>query len=257
MAARRDRVESFHRAAGAAYSSMMRLDPYSRHKKMINDYVIAKGKKPPSAAHTYRTDNDILREKHRFLRTDDELSASDWEERMALKYYSRLFKEYCLADMTYYVESKIGLRWRTEREVFKGKGQFVCGNLACEERDGLESYEVNFSYKEAGERKNALVKLRCCPTCADKLNYKHNRRMEKRRRKEERRSKRKRRRGESQAPENDEDQRASEESGGESESPEEEKRAEGDVAAKVWKDQPELEKTRDEEFDEYLSSMFP
>lgn len=32
-------------------------------------------------------------------------------------------------------------------------------------------YQVNFAYKEHGERRNALVKLRLCPKCADKLNY--------------------------------------------------------------------------------------
>jgi len=63
------------------------------------------------------------------------------------------------------------MRWRTEKEVVSGKGQFVCGNKQCGNRQGLGSYEVNFGYKEAGEHKQALVKLRVCPECADKLNY--------------------------------------------------------------------------------------
>ncbi|CAL5398448.1 unnamed protein product [Camellia sinensis] len=40
----------------------------------------------------------------------------------------------------------IGLRWRTEKEVVSGKGQVG----------------VNFSYFEAGENKQALVKLVTC-----------------------------------------------------------------------------------------------
>ena len=40
-----------------------------------------------------------------------------------------------------------------------GKGQFMCGNKKCEEREGLRSWEVNFGYVEHGEKKNALVKL--------------------------------------------------------------------------------------------------
>ncbi|RVX02878.1 Protein FRA10AC1 [Vitis vinifera] len=87
----------------------------------------------------------------------------------------------------------IGLRWRTEKEVISGKGQFICGNKHCDKRDGLTSYEgktkplcwpsgqplmiiceiylnstsivkkeVNFSYFEAGENKQALVKLVTC-----------------------------------------------------------------------------------------------
>lgn len=37
------------------------------------------------------------------------------------------------------------------------------------------AHQVNFAYKEAGEHKQALVKLRVCPSCATKLNYKKQR----------------------------------------------------------------------------------
>ncbi|KAJ6755116.1 ACID PHOSPHATASE-RELATED [Salix purpurea] len=67
---------------------------------------------------------------------------------------------------------KIGLRWRTEKEVISGKGQFICGNKHCDVKDGLASYEVNFSYFEAGENKQALVKLILCDRCAEKLHHK-------------------------------------------------------------------------------------
>ena len=40
-------------------------------------------------------------------------------------------------------ESKVGLRWRTEREVVVGKGQFACGAKGCDERRALASYEVS------------------------------------------------------------------------------------------------------------------
>ncbi|KAK4793875.1 hypothetical protein SAY86_011869 [Trapa natans] len=49
--------------------------------------------------------------------------------------------------------------------------QFLCGNKHCDDSDTLGSYEVNFSYFEAGESKQALVKLVACQRCADKLNY--------------------------------------------------------------------------------------
>lgn len=52
------------------------------------------------------------------------------------------------------------MRWRIEKEVVIGKGQFICGSRACEERDTLRSWEVNFAYLEHGAKKNALVKLR-------------------------------------------------------------------------------------------------
>lgn len=40
------------------------------------------------------------------------------------------------------------------------QGQFACGALRCQERRDLHSYELNFKYKEAGEVKNELVKVR-------------------------------------------------------------------------------------------------
>ncbi|MCO5572782.1 hypothetical protein L7F22_026541 [Adiantum nelumboides] len=70
---------------------------------------------------------------------------------------------------------KIGMRWRAEKEVISGKGQFVCGSRKCDAKDDLSSYEVNFTYREAGENKQALVKLRVCPGCGEKLNYKRDR----------------------------------------------------------------------------------
>lgn len=52
-----------------------------------------------------------------------------------------------------------------------GKGQFVCGSKHCSDNDELRSWEINFNYFEHGEKKNALVKLRLCPSCSKRLNY--------------------------------------------------------------------------------------
>lgn len=51
------------------------------------------------------------------------------------------------------------MRWRIEKEVLDGKGQFICGNKKCIEKDFLKTWEVNFGYIEKNEKKNALVKL--------------------------------------------------------------------------------------------------
>ena len=88
-------------------------------------------------------------------------------------------QEYALADLSFYKEGRIGLRWRTEAEVVEGKGQFMCGNITkrrdkkgCSEREPhLHSYELNFAYLEHGQKKNELVKVRVCRRCAEKLNY--------------------------------------------------------------------------------------
>ncbi|XP_061372493.1 uncharacterized protein LOC133314962 [Gastrolobium bilobum] len=149
------------------------LNAYDRHKKFINDYVSFYGKEKPSNLKLpIKTDQDTLREGYRFIRSEEDDMNPSWEQRLVKRYYDKLFKEYCLADMSQYKSGKIGLRWRTEKEVISGKGQFICGNKHCNEKDGLASYEVNFCYFEAGENKQALVKLVTCERCAQKLNYK-------------------------------------------------------------------------------------
>lgn len=69
------------------------------------------------------------------------------------------------------------MRWRTEREVVDGKGQFSCGEVNCSsanlqfKRD-LCSYEVPFTYATLdGKRTTTLVKVRLCGPCALRLYY--------------------------------------------------------------------------------------
>ncbi|XP_047336681.1 protein FRA10AC1 isoform X2 [Impatiens glandulifera] len=149
------------------------LNAYDRHKKFLNDYVafygkeVSKQEKLPS-----KTDHDTLKEGYRFIRSEEDDLDPSWEQKLVKRYYNKLFKEYCIADMSHYKNGKIGLRWRTEKEVMSGKGQFVCGNKHCNDKDGLGSYEVNFCYVEAGQEKQALVKLVACERCAEKLVYK-------------------------------------------------------------------------------------
>ena len=143
-----------------------------RHRRLLKEGL--------KQSHAGETDAEILKRHHRFIVSEEEYTEapSSWEIRMAHKYYKRLFKEYALADLSRYRERKIGLRWRTEREVVSGKGQFVCGNVAkkkgkaaCEETEGLHSFEVNFAYVECDVRKNELVKVRLCKRCAKKMNH--------------------------------------------------------------------------------------
>jgi len=163
-------------------ASMREMDAYSRHRKLIDDYIKYYNGKPEDLQYKPEpglTDYDVLKQAHRFVRTAEDDADSSWDQRLAKKYYDKLFKEYCLADMSRYKEGKVGLRWRTQDEVMKGKGQFVCGNKKCDEVDDLKSYEVNFAYVEGGVRKQALVKLRLCSRCAYKLNYRKIQEMEK------------------------------------------------------------------------------
>ncbi|XP_018574765.1 protein FRA10AC1 [Anoplophora glabripennis] len=160
-------------------TQMRYLNPYDLHKLIINDYVL---KKPGDTrllkrdTSKDRNDYHVIKENHKFLWDNDETPKS-WELQFAKKYYDKLFKEYCIGDLTLYKENKIALRWRTEKEVIVGKGQFICGNKKCEEKEDLRTWEVNFAYIEQGNKKNALVKIRLCPECSKKLNY-HNKKKE-------------------------------------------------------------------------------
>ncbi|XP_065565172.1 protein FRA10AC1-like [Artemia franciscana] len=154
-------------------SSFFSMTAYDRHKQMINNYFLYY-KGSTSALQQDRSrlkrDSDIVREHHQFLWESNE-EAQSWEKRLAKKYYDKLYKEYCICDLRFYKENKVALRWRTEKELVEGKGQFSCGEKHCSEKDHLRTWEVNFAYAEHGQKKNALVKLRLCPDCSYKLNY--------------------------------------------------------------------------------------
>jgi protein FRA10AC1 len=100
------------------------------------------------------------------------------------------------------------LRWRTAPEVVEGIGEDTCGSLRCRhhrlagiddawtdeewDQDGhgrkgerskkrrrkvkepprLRAFELPFAYEEAGERKDALVKVKLCSRCEGKLRWK-------------------------------------------------------------------------------------
>ncbi|XP_057457108.1 uncharacterized protein LOC130748039 isoform X2 [Lotus japonicus] len=134
-----------------------------------------------------------------------------------------------------------GYRWRTEKEVISGKGQFICGNKHCDEKDGLASYEVNFCYFEAGENKQALVKLVTCERCARKLNYKRQKEKEQLEKRQQEQDRRKRNRSKS-----DDDLDEFQES--------KERRQKGKRATISPSDHKIDD---DDNIDEYLEGMFP
>ncbi|KAL0880142.1 hypothetical protein ABMA27_002617 [Loxostege sticticalis] len=235
------------------------LNPYELHKYLVNVYCLT-GKGSTSLlkrdSSRDRTDLDVIRENHKFLWEEDDV-ADSWEKQLAKKYYDKLFKEYCICDLTRYKENKVALRWRIEREVVLGKGQFQCGNKHCLSDHDLKSWEVNFAYVEDNQKKNALVKVRLCPECSDKLNYRSKKREVKRLKK-----KKKTKHKDKQVVEN--------ESEGESprtpegEPPEEIEPStsqtvadEAQAADSLWKKAPlePEEKTREEEFEEYLDDL--
>ncbi|KAJ4477332.1 folate-sensitive fragile site protein Fra10Ac1-domain-containing protein [Lentinula aciculospora] len=119
-----------------------------------------------------KTEFEILKDSHQFLR-DGEVNENhlSWEEKLASKYYSSLYREFAVCDLKHYKSGKFALRWRTEDEVLAGTGESTCGNTRCKHRTSvqydrppknkkpaLSTLELPFAYSEHGENKSALSK---------------------------------------------------------------------------------------------------
>uniref|UniRef100_A0A0K0EDI7 Protein FRA10AC1 homolog n=1 Tax=Strongyloides stercoralis TaxID=6248 RepID=A0A0K0EDI7_STRER len=149
------------------------MDIFKRHQKLISTFVNMKQKEEVDLGNVSKHNiSNIVKCHMKFIydKNVDE-SKMTWEEKLAKRYYDRIYKEYCIADLSKYKENKIALRWRLESEVKKGKGQFICGGKDCEIMENLSTWEVNFKYKEKDEIKNVLVKVCLCEECSKKLNF--------------------------------------------------------------------------------------
>ncbi|XP_041451143.1 protein FRA10AC1 isoform X2 [Drosophila obscura] len=247
--------------------NLNKLSDKERHNYILNHYVLNTAAESESRKH--KRDIDVIRENHRFLWEDDEVDCElSWEQRLALRYYKKLFKEYCIADLTRYKENKIALRWRTEHEVVDGTGQFQCGSRHCVERTDLRSWEVNFKYIEHGVPMNALVKLRLCPTHTEQLNYrtkKNEHKKQRRREKDERRAGRrnKRRKLDNTAEDGEEKEGKKEEEPAVPKADQETLNIDAEEPTstaddRIWLEQPDLSKeqpSREQEFESYLEDL--
>ncbi|XP_022115113.2 protein FRA10AC1 homolog isoform X3 [Pieris rapae] len=224
------------------------LNPYELHKYLVNVYCLnTKGSTGLLTRDTSkdRTDLDVIRENHKFLWEEDDV-ADTWEKQLAKKYYDKLFKEYCICDLSRYKENKVALRWRIEKEVVLGKGQFHCGSKGCNSDQGLKSWEVNFAYREGDEKKNALVKVQC----SEKLNYRSKKREIKRLKKSHKKKKHVKESDEEEDVPQIETEEISEESSISAQ-------AVNDDGNSLWKKgvQETEEKSREEEFENYLEEL--
>lgn len=113
-------------------------------------------------------DQAILEEKYEFIPAKKK--PISWQDRMVEKYQNGLYKEYTLADLSQ--PGKVGLRWRTKKEVLEGIGERTCGNKACMATARLITLRVPFAYVEQGVSKMDIVKLRLCPKCEPLVNKK-------------------------------------------------------------------------------------
>lgn len=84
------------------------MNAYEVHKRLINTYVLQRRgdtsllKRDTSKD---KTDLDVLKENHKFLWDDQ--PPTTWEEKISKRYYDKLFKEYCICDLTFYKENKV------------------------------------------------------------------------------------------------------------------------------------------------------
>ena len=245
-------------------AQILSMSAYDRHKQLVNDYMLffpgATKMVLQRDSSRDRRDIDVIRENHRFLWDEDSsvdnkaaTASMTWGEQLARKYWQKLFKEYCICDLSRYKENKVAMRWRTEKEVVAGKGQFSCGERKCKEDDpsALRTWEVDFGYVEAGEKKNALVKVRLCPDCSYKLNYRRKRKEVTK--KSKRKDKKRRRREEVEGERED----ILDEKVAKMREEEQEKKMEAQ-AKDIWKAPVEVEqeRSREEDFSEYLEDLF-
>lgn len=146
-------------------------DAFTRHKQMMSLYSnLEQLKQRPLP----KSDWEELKEHFQFLPPELAEGQQDpsWQQRMVRLYHARLFKEYCMCDLSRAKDlGKVAMRWRTEDEVIAGSGQFTCANVSCQSKSDLCAFEVNFGYVEHGEKKNALVKIVLCPECSHLLQY--------------------------------------------------------------------------------------
>ncbi|KAF5391639.1 hypothetical protein D9757_002469 [Collybiopsis confluens] len=166
-------------------SSSSRIRLSERHSMALFSYG-GSSKAQPAGPHG-KTEFEILKESHKFLRDENEAEDKNnmlsWEEKLASKYYSNLYREFAVCDLKHYKSGNFALRWRTEDEVLSGTGEMACGNTRCKHYDRmsakfqgkkpvLTTLELPFAYMEHGEAKSALVKVVLCEKCLEKLMWK-------------------------------------------------------------------------------------
>merc|ERR1712126_784368 len=143
-------------------------------------------------------------------------------------------------------------------EVVAGKGQFVCGNKKCDIRKKLRTWEVNFGYVEHSVKKNALIKCRLCFECSYKLNYHHKKKEVTKKKKKKSKKKKRKRNSSSSDSESDEKKKKKRRKDKKLDKEMEENEKLDKQEKDVWSAplQKEEERSKEDEFDEFLDDLF-
>ncbi|XP_071266186.1 protein FRA10AC1 isoform X2 [Salvelinus alpinus] len=219
---------------------LISMNAFERHKKFVSDYILYYGGKVEDLRRSTandKSDLDVVRENHRFLWRDEDEEEMTWEKELAKKYYDKLFKEYCIADLSRYKENKFGFRWRVEKEVVSGKG--LCPEC---------SFKLNYHHK----RKEVIAKRKRPKSSEENEVEPQSKRAKKGSKKHK--NKHKKRQKDHSSPSNSEDdsQESDKAEGEHSEEPDSLSEADH------WKGPaPTMEeKSSEEKFDEYFEDMF-
>ncbi|KAH9710175.1 Folate-sensitive fragile site protein [Citrus sinensis] len=175
------------------YQAQIRgLNAYDRHNKFLKDYVAFYGKeKPMSLKLPVKTDQDTLREGFRYNQLVPTIYILCEYFLCSLFIALTLFKilhsrHVALQEWQDWFEME-------DREGGYSRQRSSSGNISYFLiRHKTIDINVNFTYVEAGENKQALVKLVTCERCAEKLHYKRRKEKEQLDRREKEENKRKR-----------------------------------------------------------------
>ncbi|XP_056152748.1 protein FRA10AC1 [Lampris incognitus] len=233
-----DREEARNRRA-----HLISMNAFERHKKFVSDYILYYGGKLADFKRSTtkdKTDLDVVRENHRFLWREEDEEDMTWEKELAKRYYDKLFKEYCIADLSRYKENKFGFRWRIENEVVSGKG--LCPEC---------SFKLNYHHK----RREVKVKKRGSRPEEDQ---KPLRKSNKRRAKSSSHAKKRKHKDRNKKHRDDSSTSSSDDSQNSDKDAEDRDESEDQSEADHWRGPAPAveEKSREEEFDEYFEDMF-
>ncbi|KAH9774520.1 Folate-sensitive fragile site protein [Citrus sinensis] len=173
------------------YQAQIRgLNAHDRHKKFLKDYVAFYGKeKPMSLKLPVKTDQDTLREGFRYNQLVPTIYILCEYFLCSLFIALTLFKILHSRHVTLQ-------EWQDWFEMEDREGGYSRERASLEVLNfsfiSLNNFQVNFTYVEAGENKQALVKLVTCERCAEKLHYKRRKEKEQLDRREKEENKRKR-----------------------------------------------------------------
>uniref|UniRef100_A0A1I8FE58 AP2/ERF domain-containing protein n=1 Tax=Macrostomum lignano TaxID=282301 RepID=A0A1I8FE58_9PLAT len=147
---RGSRRRCLSREAGARRQQLLAMDAYSRHKMLVlRRAATLTSKGTPRATSETSTSSGSTTGSCGTAASEE---AGSWEQRLAKRYWTKLYKEYCIADLRGYKEGRVGLRWAHRAEVLSGRGSSPAAGKRCEQlTPGQTGGELSLT--EGGETK--------------------------------------------------------------------------------------------------------